>query len=516
MSIEYEFDEASYLRDNPDVKKAKKWAKFESGKAHFQNFGQKEGRVPNPGEIKFQFNLDAAFLAKSGFFVANGWIDTYRKIVSHVTFQIGFLKVKVPVEDLMRSYRPDVSEFLGDQKMRISHGFLFFMALPSKALPVDKVQMFVSNTYASNEKEFPLKISNTSQMLDNTMSLLHHSTTSGTPLVVVESFLRLYEDVVDQTWSFVVNNQKKSRVTNIGSVEPNTPEFSVITILYNNHNLLSAQSVLLFKDLQANGAEIIIGNNSPEISNSLQQQARVLNKTYGIRFTIIDIGNNIGFSKANNIGAEVARSERLLFINPDVMPSSEQETRQLISSVKSVENKQLLGTVWYYGDGSIMHGGMAVLEDDFIGSSELNDSEHTQRILRVDHYLKGAPPEMLEKLTKHVPVEAITGALMIIRKEYFQMLGGFSEEFMFGHYEDADLCLRVWQDGGEVLLDPKVRLYHFEGHGSGNSGAHMKVSQHINRLKFTKKWLNTHTETTSEAIDIQKLITQDSGAAPNE
>ena len=122
-----------------------------------------------------------------------------------------------------------------------------------------------------------------------------------------------------------------------------------------------------------------------------------------------------------------------------------------------------------------------------------------------------ARADVAPHLIEPIPVQAVTGALMIICKEYFQMLGGFAEDYLFGHYEDADLCMRIWQDKGEVLLDTRVRLYHFEGQGAGSSASYMRHAQHLNRLKFTKKWINDHTHITANATDVQKMITESRG-----
>ncbi len=511
MAIEYEFDEEAYVRDNPDVKKAIKWSKFSDGNAHFQHFGREEGRVPNPEEIKFQFSLDSAVLSGSGFLVVQGWFDDHRKKISHVTFQIGFLKIKVPTDQLMRYYRRDVAESLGDQKMRIDHGFLFFTALPSMLTSVDTIRMSVSNSYVANEKEFPLTNTDTLQLLDNTIELLYHSSREYPPILTTEKFFNRFEDEVDRAWKHVACDRLEYWVSNVGVDESSTPEFSVITVLFNSHSLIAPQSVLLFKTLQDKGAEIIICNNSPEISTSLHQQVKILNSVYGIRFTIVDMNHNVGFSQANNIGAKVSRSNNLLFINPDVMPRNGQGVEHLASAATSVGENSLVGGILYYGDGSIMHGGMAILEDDSPETAYSKGTGHFGKLLRVDHYLKGAPREILRDLMEAIPVQAVTGALMIIRKEYFEQLGGFAVDYLFGHYEDADLCLRIWQDKGEVLLDAQIRLYHFEGKGAGSSASYLKHAQHLNRLKFTKKWIQSHSDITTDATDVQKMVTNSRG-----
>jgi GT2 family glycosyltransferase len=86
-------------------------------------------------------------------------------------------------------------------------------------------------------------------------------------------------------------------------------------------------------------------------------------------------------------------------------------------------------------------------------------------------------------------VTAVTGAFISADRDWFEQLGGFSEEYVFGHYEDADLCLKSWREGGEVWIH-NLPLWHLEGKGSTRKPAHEGGST-INRWHFTKTWLDT-------------------------
>ena len=57
---------------------------------------------------------------------------------------------------------------------------------------------------------------------------------------------------------------------------------------------------------------------------------------------------------------------------------------------------------------------------------------------------------------------------------------------MFGHYEDADLCLRSLQEGVPAWLQD-VRFWHLEGKGSVRRPPHEGGSL-VNRWLFTRRW----------------------------
>ena len=60
---------------------------------------------------------------------------------------------------------------------------------------------------------------------------------------------------------------------------------------------------------------------------------------------------------------------------------------------------------------------------------------------------------------------------------------------MFGHYEDADLCLKSLQKGISPWIHD-VKLWHLEGKGSHRLPVHEGASI-VNRWLFNKRWANT-------------------------
>ena len=78
-----------------------------------------------------------------------------------------------------------------------------------------------------------------------------------------------------------------------------------------------------------------------------------------------------------------------------------------------------------------------------------------------------------------VEVEAVSGALMLMRRWIFERMGGFDEGY-FLHCEDLDLCRRVRDNGYQVLLAGDVRVLH----GKGGSSRHRPVF--VSRLQASR------------------------------
>jgi GT2 family glycosyltransferase len=76
---------------------------------------------------------------------------------------------------------------------------------------------------------------------------------------------------------------------------------------------------------------------------------------------------------------------------------------------------------------------------------------------------------------------------MSIERAWYEQLGGFNEDFIFGHYEDADLCLKSIAKGVAPWLQD-IRMWHLEGKGSTRQLPHEGGSI-INRWLFSRTWI---------------------------
>jgi GT2 family glycosyltransferase len=226
--------------------------------------------------------------------------------------------------------------------------------------------------------------------------------------------------------------------------------------------------------------------NSPELAETLLQEARSASLIYGMANKLIILSGNAGFGAANNAACRVANSNRLLIVNPDVFPKDPTwaVTHTLVVESSPRDRTQIFGVPLYYDDGSLMHGGMHFEAD--VGLSLSSGRPIPMRMCRVEHYGKGAPPDTAQ-FTQSRPVPGITGAFMSLNRGWFEHLGGFTEDFIFGHYEDADLCLKSVERGVAPWIHD-IRLWHLEGKGSTRQLAHEGGSL-LNRWLFSQRWL---------------------------
>jgi GT2 family glycosyltransferase len=264
------------------------------------------------------------------------------------------------------------------------------------------------------------------------------------------------------------------------------PRASLLVCLYGKPEFMFLQAAA-FSLLPgfASSYEMVYVSNSPELSERLHNDAQIAHQVYGIDITLVLLSGNAGFGAANNIGVQSCRSDRIVVMNPDVFPRTPDWAEQHLALLngRPTEEAQLFGVPLFYDDGSMMHAGMYLEIDDGLSWNE--NGVTSRPMARVEHYGKGAPPETSRHLRSRA-VPAVTGAFMSIDREWFEALGGFTEDYVYGHYEDADLCLKSLQRGTPAWLHD-AGLLHLEGKGSSRQAAHEGGSI-VNRWLFSKQW----------------------------
>jgi GT2 family glycosyltransferase len=151
------------------------------------------------------------------------------------------------------------------------------------------------------------------------------------------------------------------------------------------------------------------------------------------------------FSRMNNLAANAAHGDILLFLNDDTEPIDPTWLERLVAQVQR-SDVGIAGARLLYPRGTLQHGGVTVGVGDgcaHIGrDSQSTDSKWPWLDLTRD-------------------VSAVTGACLAIRTSLFRELGGFSEDFPV-NYNDIDLCLRVRQAGRRVIYESGAVLRHYE------------------------------------------------------
>ena len=226
------------------------------------------------------------------------------------------------------------------------------------------------------------------------------------------------------------------------------PLVSIIIPLYKVLDFLPFQIAAFASDPQILfRCEVIYVLDSPEQAGAVEHLLTGLHLVYGIPITLAVMSRNGGYSFANNRAANLARSPILALLNSDVIPLKSGWVGALEQRLGS-EMVGAVGPKLLFEDDSIQHAGLFFAPD------------HRGRWLN-QHYFKGMPrhyrPATIER-----SVPGITGACMVLKRGLFEKVGGFTEDYVIGDYEDSDLCLKIRAEGRDIVYVPDAELYHLE------------------------------------------------------
>lgn len=89
--------------------------------------------------------------------------------------------------------------------------------------------------------------------------------------------------------------------------------------------------------------------------------------------------------------------------------------------------------------------------------------------------------------TKVIPVDFISGTAMLIRKEVFEKVGLFVENY-FLYYEDVDFCLRARKAGWEMAVSPQAAITHFASSTIGKNSPMQQYYMGRNHLYIAEAY----------------------------
>ena len=202
------------------------------------------------------------------------------------------------------------------------------------------------------------------------------------------------------------------------------------------------------------------------------------------RLKIVRNSENLGFAAACNIGVQHCTGQSILFLNPDCVlaPNS---LRRMLQTLDADPHNGMVGGLLLNPDGVEQGGGRRAVPTpwrSFVRAFGLTRLAPRWPGLFNDFHLHKQPlPE------SPIQVEAISGALMLIRKEAFDEVGAWDEGY-FLHCEDLDLCMRFRQKGWNILFDPKAPAVHVYGTCSQSRPIFVEWHKHKGMVRFYRKF----------------------------
>ena len=233
------------------------------------------------------------------------------------------------------------------------------------------------------------------------------------------------------------------------------PSCSVIIIAYNSCDFLPAclKSVQdAFQGLDDTQV-IVLDNGSKEpITPEIKKAFPTVEW--------IDSPVNLGFGKGCNLAEKQAKHPYLFFINPDTIVSSN-ALREVLLFMEEHPDSGTVGCRILNEDGSMQWSCRRSFPTELSAISKtlgLTSLFPKSKWLSSYNMTYANPDEITE-------VDAISGSFFCIRRDLYERLNGFDEDF-FMYGEDLDLCFRAKAAGCRNYYTPVTNVLHFRGQSS--------------------------------------------------
>jgi GT2 family glycosyltransferase len=264
--------------------------------------------------------------------------------------------------------------------------------------------------------------------------------------------------------------------------EPTTVDVSAIIVSLNSrHFLIDCISSIREAEWRGNTFEIIVADNGStdgtvEMLRSDYHDVRVVANT-----------RNVGYCKAGNEAAEIARGRYFLFLNDDILIIDD-ALAKLVEFMNRTRNAGMVGSRLLNLDGT-----------DQFSSGRAFTSPMNALFSRKSPLTKLFPSApwvknylLWDRITGTEPYEVdwISAAAMMVRREAFESAGKLVEEFYYFH--EQIICKRMQQAGFKNYLHPQSKIIHYEGMGSGRRTRRIR-RMHIQRFHSAAfKWYCLH------------------------
>jgi GT2 family glycosyltransferase len=256
-------------------------------------------------------------------------------------------------------------------------------------------------------------------------------------------------------------------------------DLSIIIVNYNVKEFLQNLIHSIHKAAQNLTYEIIIIDNA----SSDGSVEFISEKFPEIKLIPNDV--NLGFGKANNQGLKIAKGNYILLINPDSLVS-EDTFSKLISFFENHPGVGLASCKILNPDGTLQlacrrsYPGPWTSFCKVTGLSTLFPKSKLFARYNLTYMDENQSYE----------VDAISGSFMMMKKEVYEKVGGFDEDyFMYG--EDLDLCYRIQKSGYKVFYFHESQVIHYKGESTKRSNIDETALFYNAMNIFVKKHLSS-------------------------
>ena len=251
-------------------------------------------------------------------------------------------------------------------------------------------------------------------------------------------------------------------------------KLSIVIICWNDLKVIKDCLRSIYEGTQRTNFEVIVSDNGSS-DGSVD-----FIRTNFPKVRIVENRANLGFARGNNAGIAVANGEYVLILNPDTIVHEGSLDRWLEFADQHPEagafgcrvlnpngsyqrSARPFPTVRRLWMAALHVTGLARLSDFFVGGEYVGWSGDSERT-----------------------VDWQSGCCVLVRGELLKQLSGFDPQFFY-HYEEVDLCRRIWDSGHPILFTPRATITHLGGQSVNRFPIRFVLEAYRSRYRYFYK-----------------------------
>lgn len=252
------------------------------------------------------------------------------------------------------------------------------------------------------------------------------------------------------------------------------PDISIIIVTWNVREMLRRALRCIYATVRRASFEVLVVDNA-----SADGSATMVCAEFS-QVTLIANRENLGFGRANNQAAALARGRYLLLLNPDAFVH-EGAIDEMVAFMDAHPEAGASGCRLRYEDGSLQSSVTAF-------PTLLTELWTTLGLDRVfsRHPIFGQYMVHHEQLDYVQEVDSLMGAFLMLRRDVIAQVGLFDERF-FMYSEEVDLCYRLRRAGWRNYFVPQAEATHVWGGSAWQIQGESFLRIFRSRVQFFRK-----------------------------
>lgn len=253
-----------------------------------------------------------------------------------------------------------------------------------------------------------------------------------------------------------------------------SPLISIIILNYNlSSDLKKCIESIRNKSTYENYEIIIVKNGSNE-KESIKYYEE-LKEASNIK--LLEWNGQFNSSAMNNFAVKYAAGKYVLFLSDKLKVITSEWMEELLMYAQR-NDVAAVGAKLYYPNNTIRHAGIVL----GMGKNRAAGRSHYKCQRNELGYMG--------RLYYAQNVSAVSAACMLMRKEVFEQLGGFDEEFVKKYY-DVDLCVKAMKKGYLNVFTPYAEAYYTNSLMQRKKMQADGICMNDDVAKFKEKWKKT-------------------------